>query len=639
MAPGPRRRWADSQRSARERHWPRLERQLNGFQPNFADSFRQLQYDLALSYSTTGRFPDIFLGLEQPPVLSIASWALDDLGVPPGAARDELEGRLLIISVLLCAREHLVMALLDNESFAAGDELALAVHLSERVSAELTALSDPAWLDGEDDPDTRRQPGSDDGADPYVVPRWERPMRLIAAATQAGAGTPSGRPGIGRMIELMASGFEVRHQLTTLHADLLRGRPTVPIVTIARAAGIPLRPWPRAEAVLGAMVLTGSLRTILEASRDRLDAARSVAEELGLRTFADFLGDAASDVENRMGKAPAPAAEEVTRPAPLIHLSEPTAPKAIAMARGFLVSDLTLRESWESHREGMFGADEVASRYPAGLILEILAAHGHPVSGSIDGFLEFTEANGFRYYDHALSGIDTDTIGVYLRLLRHAGTADPHRAAARDVLACLERHVKRCGTVPVWLRDCDEAARVPAIDLGEDCGTVAAHLLLGLFALDDRRHDPMVEIGARSLLNRIVDVGLGANVNYPPGFALAAFSRLSACAAKRAGLAKEAAAAVSVLRSELERQCRFSARTAQDAALVTIACFDAGSPELLDRRWQATILRQQRFDGSWSAEPFFAAPNRGHAVTWYASITMTTALAYDALERWNGPDP
>jgi hypothetical protein len=634
----PRTRWADSQRSARERHWARLERLLNGLPPALADSFRQLHYDLALSYSTTGRFRDIFLGPELPPVLSIASWVLDDLGVAPGAVRDELEGRLLSVSVLLCARDHLVMALLDDESFAAGDQLALAIHLSERASAELTALSDTAWLDGEYDHEASRQPASEDVPDAYLVPRWERPMRLLASVAQAAAGVRSGRPGIGRVIELMATGFEVRHQLASLHADLLRGRPTFPIVTIARAAGIPLRPWPRAEVVLGAMVLTDSLRTILEASRARLDEARSAAEELELRTFAEFLGDAAADVANRMASAPTPAGEEVARTAPLINLAEPNVSKAIAMARGYLLADLSLRESWESHREGMFGTDEVASRFPAGLILEVLAGHGQPVTSAIDAFLEFAAANGFRYYDHSLSGVDTDTIGVYARLLRHASATDRHRAAARDVLDCLQQHVERRGAVPVWLRDCDEAT-APVIDLGEDCGTVAAHLLLGLFALDDRGHDPMVETGARSLLNRIEEVGLAANVNYPPAFALAAFSRMSACAADRIGLADEAGAAMSVLRSELDRQRSFPARTAQDAALIAIACLDAGCPELLDKRWRETILRQQRFDGSWSAEPFFAAPNRGHAVTWYASITMTTALAYDALERWNGADP
>ena len=631
-------RWADSQRRARAEQWAQLERTLNGFPPALADSFRRLQYDLALSYSTTGRFRDIFLGAELPPVLSIAPWVLDDLGLAPNGDRAELDGRLLAVSVLLCAREHLVMALLDSDSFAGGDELALAVHLSERISAELTAFGDTTWLDGTPDRDSRRPRAAEDDPEAHLVPRWARPMQLLASAAQAGAGLDSGPPGIGRMIELMASGFEVRLQLATLHADLLRGRPTFPILTIAHAAGIPLRPWPRAEVILGAMVLTGSIPEILEASRARLDEARSVAEELELRAFADFLSDAAADVENRMATSASPAGEDGRRRAPLITVVEPTIPKALAMARGFLLSDLTLRESWESHREGMFGSDEVASRFPAGLILEMLAAHGQPVTSAVDAFMDFTVANGFRYYDHDLSGIDTDTVGVYLRLVRQAPNSAARYAAARDVLGCLERHVERGGAVPVWLRECDEARTAPVIDLGEDCGTVAAHLLLGLLALDDRRHDPMIEAGARSLLNRIAEVGLAANVNYPPSFALAAFSRLCA-QVDRVGLSEEAGSAISVLRAELERLRHYAVRTAQEAALMTIACLDAGSPELIDRHWREAILKQQRFDGSWSAEPLFAAPNRGNAVTWYASITMTTALAYDALERWTGVNP
>ena len=626
-------RWADTQRRARERHWARFERVVNRLPPAQADSFRQLQYDLALSYSTTGRFRDIFLGAELPPVLSIAPWVLDDRGVAPSADRAELDGRLLTVSVLLCARDHLVMALLDSGSFAAGAQVALAVDLTERVSAELTAFGDSTWLD--DEPTREPPPAADDDPQAHLVPRWGRSMQLLASAAQAVAGLDSGSSEIRRMIELMAGGFEVRLQLESLHGDLLRGRPTFPIVTIARAAGIPLRPWPRAEVVLGAMVLTGSVPKILEASRARLDEARSVAEELELGTFAAFLSDAVADIANRLEKTPSTSGEGERRRGPLINISEPTVPKALAMARGFMLSDLTLREGWESHREGMFGSDEVASRFPAGLILEIMAAHGQPVTSAIDAFLEFTRANGFRYYDHALSGVDTDTIGVYLRLLRHASNPAGQDAAAHDVLGCLERHVERDGAVPVWLRECDEAPPAPVIDLGEDCGTVAAHLLMGLLALDDRRHDPMIEAGARSLLNRIAEVGLAANVNYPPAFALAAFGRLCA-EADRMGLAEEAGSANFVLLEELHRLRQCAVRTAQDAALMTIACLDAGSPELMDRHWREAILKQQRFDGSWSAEPLFAAPNRGGAVTWYASITMTTALVYDALERWSG---
>src|SRR5215210_4992833 len=74
-------------------------------------------------------------------------------------------------------------------------------------------------------------------------------------------------------------------------------------------------------------------------------------------------------------------------------------------------------------------------------------------------------------------------------------------------------------------------------------------------------------------------------------------------------------------------------RTAQEAALLTIASLDLVGLDRVDPRWSTLILKRQRFDGGWDGEPFAAAPNRGASVTWYASATLTTALCYDALVR------
>jgi len=81
-------------------------------------------------------------------------------------------------------------------------------------------------------------------------------------------------------------------------------------------------------------------------------------------------------------------------------------------------------------------------------------------------------------------------------------------------------------------------------------------------------------------------------------------------------------------------------RSPQEAALVTLACRDAGAPDRVDPRWLARILTQQRPDGSWPAEPFAPAPNRGGWVSWYSSSTLTTALCHSALtshSALNGP--
>jgi hypothetical protein len=177
------------------------------------------------------------------------------------------------------------------------------------------------------------------------------------------------------------------------------------------------------------------------------------------------------------------------------------------------------------------------------------------------------------------------------------------------------------------------------LDLGEGCATVAAHLLLGLLSVETPDYRQVLEIGAFDLFDRILQRGLGANVNYPPVYALGVFLKfigqlepkaLSDEVARRAGDAKVA------LVDDLERSARANAGTAQSAALLTVACLDADRGELIDPAWISLVLRQQRFDGSWRGEPFFAAPNRGRSVTWYESAILTSAMCYDALVRSSG---
>src|SRR4029077_21228945 len=324
-----------------------------------------------------------------------------------------------------------------------------------------------------------------------------------------------------------------------------------------------------------------------------------------------------------------------TRPAPPMNPWMPTLPQALGMAEGFLLGDPTCRESWEMHREGMLGRPEVASRFPVGLILEVLCRRGLRVQGAIDEFLDFTVANGFRYYDHPRSGVDSDTVGVFLRLRQYA-TASVYDHVATDVLACLERHVRATGAIPVWLTGCvgDEESESTVIALGEGCGTVAAHLLLGLLAADDEQAES-VTIGAQSLLDRIGSVGLAANLNYPPLFALGTWFRfLTLLGARDDPVAvRGIEAARSVLTDALTQAVSRTRATAQDAALLTLACHDANRQDLIDPGWLVQVLKRQRFDGNWIGEAFVAAPNRGRSVSWYSSTLLTTALCYDALAR------
>jgi hypothetical protein len=631
--------------------WGDLDRLLAALPPTLFRQVKLLEYDLALRYSQAGQFHDVFRGVDQPPVLSVATWLLDDLDIPSGAARDATERRLFRASVLLAARVGTVEGLRDPGGFTTDDRVGLVQWLSERASAEFArvvpstssfweahaaiAAEEANRLAAVFEPN----PAADPVDEPEALPAspFSAPLRLVAVAALAAVERDELASRVAEMLDGVARAYQVIADLASMQRDLQLGLVTYPTAVIARAAHIALRPAPRPEVILGAMAVTGSLGPILDAAAGRLRSARETAIELHLPTFSAFLSEAAAHVEARLaGSTIGQPGHGTVRTASAVRRSTPILPQALAMARAFLLADPTHRESWEMHREGMLGRAEVASRFPVGLILEILCRHGMEVTDRIDAFLDFTVGNGFRYYDHPRSGIDSDTIGIFLRLRPHGTPNRDHDGPLNRVLACLERNVEEADAIPVWVNGCEgNAARAPDIvALGEGCGTVAAHLLLGVVPLRSQGA-ATVTVGAGNLLERIGSIGLAANVNYPPLYALGVFLRLvrlledpkSHAALKSVDVARK------VLAAEVERAVSIGPRTAQDAALLMVSCLEAQREDLIDQAWLVRVLKQQRFDGSWIGEPFAAAPNRGRSVSWYSSTLLTTALCYDALAR------
>ena len=640
---------AESPSSARG--WGDFDRLVAALPPALFRQFKLLEYDLALRYSPTGQFRDVFSGPDHPPVLSVSTRLLSDLETPPGASRDQTERRLFVASVLMAARVQTVEGLRDPGGFTTDDRIALVQWLSEQACAEIarvvprnssfwdayaaTAGEGANLLAARWEPDPVN--GLNDEPEALLASPFSAPIRLSALAALAAADRSEAGARVAEMLDQMANSYQVMADLASMRHDLELGRTSYPIAFIARAAGILLRPRATPEVILGAMVITGSLRPIMEAALGSLRSAHEIAMDLQLPTFAAFLSDAEAHLEARLASwTVGQPREGLAWPVPLVPQSTPTLPHALSMAGAFLLADPTLRESWETHREGMLGRSEVASRFPAGLILEMLCRCGVDVRQAIDEFLEFTVANGFRYYDHPRSGVDSDTIGVFLRLGPHATASRDYDRAATAVLECLERNVQETGAIPVWITGCAgaEGSESGVIALGEGCGTVAAHLLLGLAPVANE-HGPTVTIGAQNLLDRIGSVGLAANVNYPPLYALGVFFRLLQLLDAPDGPAATRGIedARRALTTELERAVWAGAQTAQDAALLILACYDAHREDLIDPAWLVRVLKRQRFDGSWIGEPFAAAPNRGRSVSWYSSTLLTTALCFDALAR------
>ncbi len=652
--------WADSQRRAHEVHWPDVDRLFTSLPPHLFRQAKLLEYDLALRYSASGQFRDIYRGSDQFPMLSIAGWLIDDLGMPVGEDREDAEWRLFLVQLLLAARVQLLEGIGDPSSFSDERQFALAEFCATRIGRELECLipaGSPFWDEYDvlvtDQLDRllerrEREIGAvlHDEPAAYLHGRWAAPARIVALAATKVAGATDIGPAVGDMLASLANAFQVRDDVAALHRDLQQGRITYPIAMVAQAADLPLRPAPNPDRVLGAMVATRSLATILQVPATIVEECQRTARELGLPTMASYLDAAGArfaEDADRVNVA-ATTRPDPPPPAPSVALMlkfEPTVPQALGMAERFLLADRTFRESWETHREGMFGAAEVWSRFPAGLIVEILQRWGHDVTSDIDEFLARTVANAFRYYEHPWSDADSDTVGVFLRLRPHATAPGAHAQPTAHILDCLDRLVTPARGIPVWIADPDatDEARPPLMALGEGCGTVAAHLLLGLAPEAGVRYHGTVRSGAAHLLDRLSSVGAAANVNYPPLYATGIFCRLLVLlegGAIGGLLAGQVGRARQKLLADLDMRLSRVTASPQDSALAAIACRAAGQPDRIDSRWLTTILKQQRADGSWTAEPFAAAPNRGGWVSWYSSATLTSALCYDALAASDG---
>jgi len=563
---------------------------------------QQVTFDLALRTSDSGDVRDVFMGTRHFPLLSVGNWLLFDI------AQQSHVSELLVIAFLSAVRERAMeVGLLEIAEWSAAQ--------SSRELGRLTA-DEHAWQVQQEAPEEAlvAQPGTGMHA------RWAAGAvtTAMAAAHRVGVDEEA-RAQIRTMLSDLAMAFQLLEDLRNLPQDVVDGRRTFATDVALRAAGIETEARLEPYEVLGRLVLADALTEVSKDAAARFGTARDAAQTVGLPTFVAFIDAAQAAVHQRNSLGDA-------RPS-IGHAHQPTKSKAIEMAESFLTHDLTFEESWETHREGMLGASLVSSRFPAALILEILCKHGHRLQDPVDAFIARAEANGFRYYEHPYADPDSDTVGAVLRLMRYSSSPSRMSPELTRILDCIDGLAVEGAQIPVWLTACSDLdpERPSTLALGEGCATVACHLLLGLFSFGGGVvRAATAHRAAQALLDRIADVGLGANVNYPPFYALVTYFRLLDAAGSDH-------AARETLNAELERRCAEPVGGAQDAALAMLAAHAANRPELVSDRWIATILREQRFDGSWMGELFAVAPNRGWRATPYSSTTLSTALCYDAL--------
>jgi len=553
--------------------------------------------------------------VEHYPLLSIGGWLYRDLAGESGQKQAlgspaDIDGALLLVGYL--------NALAEISSDGGLEQWA-----AEQSSIELTrlfAVDDAFWSDWERESAAARPPG-----------RWSTATKAVVLAAAHASQSSELAPQLIDMTASLAEAFEFWDDLSSVVHDLGDGRQTVVTKLLAPAAQANGSYWQPVQ-LLGALITTNALDMILSRASERLAKSRQVADELGLRTVSAYLSDVAiseGDRRNRLATGRGEPASFAVSPS-VISLPPPPIEHALHMAERSLRADPTLRESWETHREGMLGAPEVSSRFPAALVLEILARHGNDVHIEVQGFSAWAEENEFRYYDHPGADPDADTLGAALRL--RCFQAGAHIGPnLRAIVECVGRFIVERGELPVWLTACGANGESREIlRLGEGCATVVAHLLIGLLESGLLPQDT-VELAVDRWLGRIGAIGLGANVNYPPRYALLVYLRLLASVDKHGVASSHAQIAREIVMEDLERFSKLPADSAQEAALALLGARAARRSDLVSDAWLATVLDDQRSDGTWLGEIFASEPNRGRRVTGYSSVTLTTALCYDAL--------
>ena len=636
----------------RDEYWPEVEQFFDGLAPSLYPLGLLLKNNLAILYSGSGQFKDILTRSQDYPALDLHLWLLDDLGMAEDEARRELERRLLVGMALAFAAGYARDCLLDANSPFDNRLVFLEQALVQASTLQFARLfpeDSPFWpvyracwrdYAQASLAETCRQ------AEPLAgVGLKLAPARLPAAAVALKAGRAELLPQLLVMIDGLNRIFEVQRAILAFRYDLKRGHYSYPILRTLQAAGLDPQHPVSPERALGALVLTGAGRELCQESLAELAACRRLAAELGLANFGAYLDTVEGPVRSLLDLlsltlSPAAQPIEPAEPVAFIPYREPL-PQALAMTEGYLLSDLTFRESWDVQRGGVFDRPEITARaFPSGLIVEVLCEHGHHLPQQIDQIFAELQANGFQYYDYLPAALpDADDLGLLLRLARYSDRPAAHREILNTPLAWLARSLPPSGQVPVWFspdRPGEEAGR-PVLIWGHSCTTTEANLLLGLIDYDWDGYRAIIEPAALSLFERILSRGLSASLYYLPPFSLWVTLKLIAALEDKAGspaLRHKSEQVTSLLLDRLALEAARPWLSPQEAALLTLACFAHPAARPLFRPgWLTILLKSQRHDGSWDGEPLFLIPDR-NLTAWYSSRPVTTAYCYHALKTY-----
>ncbi|MEU6709617.1 hypothetical protein [Streptomyces wuyuanensis] len=470
--------------------------------------------------------------------------------------------------------------------------------------------------------------------------RWA-PMRTlsIGALHVAGRGDLT-----NQLLDVLArvdDSFQTRAEIMDVHRDVERGVESGPVAA-ARSDGVVWAPH-ECNTALGTLIIRGRAHKLVDEARRSLEQAGKSARGMGLETLTARIEEIAGDFSRLSADLAHVAKVDIGSPV----RSRATAVNPLSetsMALSFLTSDTSLRESWDVYRNGFLGTPERIGRiFPMGFVLDNMLATGADVDLQIRQVLDICKNNNGDYFDGPVRlPREIDTLGLMLRLRSRLQLKDPVLDTLLvEPVFLAASIVRNTGTLPVWLAKTTPPGGREEL-LGMACATCRANFLLGATlhrqaALAPPEFDELLDSGTAELIHDLERRGTGASVYYPPLHLLWTCNELIDALKVRDDkrLRQRAGQLNDVARPLLLREVEYPMVSPQRAALLLLS--DPGTPADSDtvppRRdaWLRCLIRSQRPDGGWDAEPLYSIPVPRHPGAWYSSRTATTSLCHRAL--------
>jgi hypothetical protein len=441
------------------------------------------------------------------------------------------------------------------------------------------------------------------------------------------------------MIDFANQAVRIRQEIIALRRDIGRGHLTYPIMrTLALAGREVARPF-KPEQIMGAAILTGSIKKVCAEAAERLAQSRQKAADMALPGWLAYCDQVEASLADIQGLFSLKAGAD--RPHNLSFLPyRDVMGQSLQMAAGYLLADPAFGESVEVNRGGLEGLEKATGViFPYSFITYLLLENGHPLAGHVDDIFQHMDRLGYRYYENMAVAPDTDETAILLRLFKYSQNQEQHRRQLERPLGWLVNNLMPDGRIPAFWDKVDVPVLARMVIWENYCMTAEINTLLGLIDYDLPRFRPLVEKSAVGLFGRYLESDFGTVAYYGLLYTIWQASALARRIEMQI-IEPPVERIICDARERLNQRLAFEAEqvhdTPQQAAFLMLACLETSQNEhLLNPAWISCIQKTQRHDGSWDSEPFYITCDRdGLPGNWYRSRTMTTAFCYHALNSY-----